>query len=102
MWLELGSAILPAVCLIIPSIRRNPVVFYTMLILTCVSITLNRYLMTVQALAIPVMPFDSWQIYVPNWAEWGACALVVAYSATVLSLAYRYLPMFPQETKLNT
>ena len=40
-------------------------------------------------------------IYAPNWAEWGACALVMAYAAMVLSLSYRYLPMFPQEARLN-
>ena len=72
-----------------------------MLTLTCISITLNRYLLTVQALAIPVMPFDAWRTYAPNWAEWGACALVMAYAAMVLSLSYRYLPMFPQEARLN-
>ena len=101
LWLELLCAALPAVFLVVPALRRIPSVFYAMLILSCVSITLNRYLMTVQALAIPVMPFDSWQTYVPNWAEWGACALVVAYSGMVLSLAYRYLPIFPQEKGLN-
>jgi molybdopterin-containing oxidoreductase family membrane subunit len=101
MWLELLCALLPAVLLIVPALRRIPSVFYSMLILSCVSVTLNRYLMTVQALAIPVMPFDSWQTYLPNWAEWGACALVVAYSGIVLSLAYRYLPIFPQEKGLN-
>lgn len=101
MWAELAFLVIPAICLIIPSTRRNPVIFYTMLILTSISITLNRYLLTVQALAIPVMPFDAWQTYNPNWAEWGACFLVFAYSAMALSLSYRYLPLFPQETKLN-
>ncbi len=101
MWAELGCAVVPAVCLIVPSLRRKPALFYTMLILTCVSVTLNRYLMTVQTLAIPVMPFDAWRTYAPNWVEWAACVLIFAYSAIVLSLSYRYLPIFPQETKLN-
>lgn len=101
MWAELLCIILPVIFLLKKSTRENPKVFYTMLVLTCVSITLNRYLLTVQALAIPVMPFDAWRTYAPNWAEWGACALVMAYAAMVLSLSYRYLPMFPQEVKLN-
>lgn len=100
-WAELLFALVPAVCLIIPSIRRKPAAMYSLMILGCISITLNRYLMTVQALAIPVMPFDSWQSYMPNWAEWGACALVFAYAAIVISLSYRYLPLFPQEKELN-
>ena len=101
MWAELLFIILPVIFLLKKSTRQNPKIFYTMLILTCISITLNRYLLTVQALASPVMPFDSWRTYAPNWAEWGACALVLSYAAMVLSLSYRYLPMFPQEARLN-
>ena len=101
MWTELLCIILPVIFLLKKSTRENPKIFYTMLTLTCISITLNRYLLTVQALAIPVMPFDAWRTYAPNWAEWGACALVMAYAAMVLSLSYRYLPMFPQEARLN-
>ena len=50
---------------------------------------------------MPVMPFDRWYEYAPNWAEWACCFLVFAYAAMVISLAYRYLPMFPQEAALN-
>ncbi len=100
-WAELLFALIPAICLIVPSIRQKPAAMYSLMALGCISITLNRYLMTVQALAIPVMPFDSWQTYMPNWAEWGACALIFAYAAIVLSLSYRYLPLFPQEKELN-
>ncbi len=100
-WLEHLCLIIPLVVLLCKNLRSKAPVMYTMMFLTCLSIVLNRYLLTVQGLAMPVMPFDSWFEYAPNWAEWACCFLVFAYAAMVLSLAYRYLPMFPQEAELN-
>ena len=100
-WAEHLLLIVPMFVLMKKSLREKPVVFYSMMILVCASITLNRYLLTVQGLAMPVMPFDAWQTYAPNWVEWACCALVFAYSAMALSLAYRYTPIFPQEAELN-
>ena len=100
-WAEHLLLIVPMFVLMVRKLRENPVIFYTMMILVCTSITLNRYLLTVQGLAMPVMPFDEWQTYAPNWVEWACCALVFAYSAMVLSLTYRYTPIFPQEPELN-
>ncbi len=100
-WMEHAFLIIPMVVLLIKSLREKPWIFYLMLFLTCASITINRYVLTVQGLAQPVMPFDSWYAYAPNWAEWASCFLVFAYAAMVLSLAYRYTPMFPQEAELN-
>ncbi len=93
--------VVPAIMLITPSIRNNPTLLYTAGILDCIGVTLNRYLFTVQAIAIPVMPFDSWQTYAPNWAEWATSGMIVAYGFLVMSLSYRYLPVFPQEKALN-
>jgi len=104
-WLMFTEIILcglvPAVMLITPSIRNNPTLLYTAGILDCIGITLNRYLFTVQAIAIPVLPFDNWQTYAPNWAEWATSGMIVAYGFLVMSLSYRYLPVFPQEKMLN-
>ncbi|WP_418764247.1 menaquinone reductase integral membrane subunit QrcD [Mailhella sp.] len=100
-WMEHAFIIIPMVVLLIKPLREKPWIFYLMLFLTCASITINRYVLTVQGLAQPVMPFDSWYSYAPNWAEWASCFLVFAYAAMVLSLAYRYTPMFPQEAELN-
>ena len=100
-WAEHLLLIVPMFVLMKKSLREKPVVFYSMMILVCASITLNRYLLTVQGLAMPVMPFDAWQTYAPNWVEWACCALVFAYGSMALSLAYRYTPIFPQEAELN-
>ena len=93
--------LLPAFLLFCGRLRAKPAVFYTAGILACVGVTINRYVMTVQALAIPVMPFDTWEFYTPNWAEWGASCMVIAYAWLCLAFSYRYLPMFPQERELN-
>jgi len=104
-WLMFSEIILcglvPAIMLITPSIRNNPTLLYTAGILDCIGITLNRYLFTVQAIAMPLLPFDNWQFYAPNWAEWATSGMIVAYGVLVMSLSYRYLPVFPQERALN-
>ncbi|GAB6124930.1 menaquinone reductase integral membrane subunit QrcD [Humidesulfovibrio idahonensis] len=104
-WLMFTEIILcglvPAIMLITPSIRNNPTLLYTAGILDCIGITLNRYLFTVQAIAIPLLPFDNWQTYAPNWAEWATSGMIVAYGFLVMSLSYRYLPVFPQERAMN-
>ncbi|WP_243545766.1 menaquinone reductase integral membrane subunit QrcD [Pseudodesulfovibrio tunisiensis] len=93
--------LVPAIMLVVPAIRNRPGLLYTAAILDCVGVTINRYVFTVQTIAFPAMPFDKWYVYYPNWVEWASCAMIVAYGVLVISLSYRYLPVFPQETKLN-
>ncbi|MBU1229364.1 MAG: polysulfide reductase NrfD [Proteobacteria bacterium] len=104
-WLMFSEIILcglvPAIMLITPSIRNNPTMLYTAGILDCIGVSLNRYLFTVQSIAMPILPFDNWQFYAPNWAEWATSGMIVAYGILVMSLSYRYLPVFPQERGLN-
>lgn len=102
LWMELGvCGILPAILLMIPTFRNIASILYIASFLTCAGIVINRFVFTVQTLAIPVLPFDQWHSYIPNWTEWATSILVLAYGAAVISLAYRYLPIFPQEKKLN-
>jgi molybdopterin-containing oxidoreductase family membrane subunit len=93
--------IVPCYMLLNKNMRANPTLLYTAAILNCTGITINRYVLTVQNLAMPSMPFDQWVTYAPNWAEWAPTFLVIAYGASLLSLSYRYLPVFPQEIELN-
>ncbi|MBR4422949.1 MAG: molybdopterin oxidoreductase, partial [Mailhella sp.] len=101
LYTELALIAIPAVLLLIPATRKTPFFFYLALIMTCCGVTVNRWVQTVQGSGMPVMPFDKWYLYVPNYVEWGACLMVFAFAGIVLSLAYRYCPMFPQEAKLN-
>jgi hypothetical protein len=52
-------------------------------------------------LAVPVMPFIGWVLYYPSWQEVATTILPVAYGIILISLSYRYLPVFPQEAELN-
>jgi molybdopterin-containing oxidoreductase family membrane subunit len=102
MWTELGlCGVIPAIMLIVPAIRNRPALLYLAAILDCTGIVINRYVFTVQTIALPVMPFDKWYTYAPNWAEIATSAMILAYGGLVLALSYRYLPVFPQEKELN-
>ncbi|MBU1249144.1 MAG: polysulfide reductase NrfD [Proteobacteria bacterium] len=102
MWMELGlCGVIPAIMLIVPAIRNRPGLLYLAAILDCTGIVINRYVFTVQTIAMPVLPFDTWYTYAPNWAEIATSAMILAYGGLVLALSYRYLPVFPQEKELN-
>jgi molybdopterin-containing oxidoreductase family membrane subunit len=99
---ELGiCGVIPAIILLIPKAREDEVLLIFACILNCAGIVINRFVFTVQTLAAPVMPFDTWQIYIPTWQEWAPTAALLAYGALLLSLSYRYLPVFPRERELN-
>jgi molybdopterin-containing oxidoreductase family membrane subunit len=57
--------------------------------------------MVMQPMAMPVMTFDSWVLYIPSWQEVATTILPVAGGIMVVALSYRYLPVFPQEKELN-
>jgi molybdopterin-containing oxidoreductase family membrane subunit len=102
LWVELGlCGVVPAIILVTKQLRNIPILLYTAAILDCAGVTINRYVFTVQGLAAPVLPFDDWAFYTPNWAEWLPAIMVIAYGFLIMSLAYRYLPVFPQERLLN-
>ncbi|MBW1982458.1 MAG: polysulfide reductase NrfD [Deltaproteobacteria bacterium] len=99
---ELGvCGVLPALMLLCPWCREDDVWLLTACVLDCTGILLNRFVFTVQTLAVPVLPFDQWQVYIPTWQEWAPTVALVAYGALLISLSYRYLPMFPREKELN-
>ncbi len=100
-WLEHALLFVGIIILGIPRLRQKPFLFYTALILTCYSVFLNRYVMVVQALGIPVMPFENWTYYWPNWTEWGTFAFIAGIFMIVMSVTYRYCNLFPAETELN-
>ena len=105
MWLlvaEIGvCGIIPAIILLTPQAREDEVLLIVACVLNCTGIIINRFVFTVQNLALPVLPFEQVQIYVPTWQEWAPTVALLAYGALLLSLSYRYLPMFPRERELN-
>ena len=89
--------VLPCVLLLVPALRRLAWLTRLAALLACLGVFINRYVQTVQNLALPSLPFEGWTSYLPNWVEAAPCLAAVAYGVMVLSLAYRYLPLFPAE-----
>jgi len=69
--------------------------------MTCGGIMLNRFVMTIQTLALPTLPFDQFLSYAPSWEEVAAFLAVVAYGVLLYSFTYRYTTIFPQEKELG-
>jgi molybdopterin-containing oxidoreductase family membrane subunit len=92
---------LPGVLLIRRSTRSRPWILVSAAVLACLGVLLNRFVLTIQTLALPTLSFDRFVSYFPNWQEFAVFGAVIAYAVIVYSFSYRYLPIFPQEKELN-
>ncbi len=93
--------VVPAALLITPKWRENRTLFTTAIVLAVIGVCVNRWVMILQMLAIPVLPFENWAMYFPSWQEVATTILPVCYGIILIMLSYRYLPVFPQEKELN-
>ncbi len=93
--------VLPALILITKRGRSNRKMLFTAVTLAAIGVCLNRWVMVLQVLAIPMLPFQSWNMYFPSWQEIATTVLPVAYGVILIMISYRYLPVFPQERELN-
>lgn len=93
--------LIPAVILLLPSLRRRSNWLVSAAALACVGVALNRFVMTIQTLALPTLGFDRFLTYWPSWQEIGAFLAVLAFGVLVYSFSFRYLPLFPQERELQ-
>ena len=91
----------PALILINEKGRRNPKTLFLATLLGVIGVSINRWVLVLQVMAVPVMPFDTWALYYPSWQEVATTILPVAYGVILVSLSYRYLPVFPNEVELN-
>jgi molybdopterin-containing oxidoreductase family membrane subunit len=91
----------PALVLLDARKRRDPRWLVPAAFLVCAGVALNRFVMTVQTLALPTLPFDPFLSYVPSWQEVASFLAVVAYGVLLYSLSFRYLNLFPQERELR-
>jgi Ni/Fe-hydrogenase subunit HybB-like protein len=103
-WVLLSEIVLfgflPAVLLIRRSTRLRPWILTSAAALACGGVLLNRFVMTIQTLALPTLSFDPFCTYFPSWQEFSVFGAVIAYGVIVYSISYRYLPLFPQEKQL--
>ena len=93
--------VVPAVILINSKLRENRTLFLAAICLAVIGVCLNRWVMVLQIMAVPVMSFDKWVLYYPSWQEVATTILPVAYGVILIAISYRYLPIFPQEAELN-
>jgi len=93
--------IVPAAILMTKAGRRNPTARLAAFVLGVIGVSLNRWVMVLQTMAVPVMTFDTWHFYYPSWQEVATTILPVAYGVILIMISFRYLPIFPQEAELN-
>jgi len=93
--------IVPAAILLTRKGRENNTTFWIAIILAVCGLGFNRWAMVLQVLAVPVLTFEGWPMYFPSWQEVATTLLPVAGGMIIISLCYRYLPVFPDEPELN-
>ncbi len=99
---EIGiCGLIPAVILITDKGRKNSMTLWIAVTLAVIGVCLNRWVMVLQVMAVPVMTFDQWVLYIPSWQEVATTILPVAYGIILIAISYRYLPVFPNEPELN-
>ena len=94
--------LLPALMLLSPLARRRTAWLVTAAAMACAGVVLNRFVMTIQTLALPTLPFDQFLSYLPSWQEVATFLAVIAYGVLVYSISFRYLNLFPQERELRS
>jgi molybdopterin-containing oxidoreductase family membrane subunit len=95
------GGVIPALMLVTPRVRQNPIGLFIATTLGVLGVSLNRWVMVLQVMAVPVMSFDQWVMYIPSWQEVATTILPVAYGVILVMISYRYLPVFPNEAELN-
>ena len=92
--------LIPALILLSSRLRANKTILLSAGFLVCTGIMLNRFVMTIQTLALPTLPFDNFLTYSPSWEEVATFLFVVAYGMLLYSFTFRYSVLFPQEREL--
>lgn len=94
--------LVPAVLLLSRRVRARTGLLVLSAAMACAGVVLNRYVMTIQTLALPSLPFDSFLSYSPSWQETAAFLAVLGYGVLLYSISFRWLNLFPEEKELAT
>ncbi|MBI3111569.1 MAG: polysulfide reductase NrfD [Ignavibacteriales bacterium] len=92
--------LLPALLLLRKRFREHRGWLITSAVFVLAGVALNRFVLTIQTLALPTLVFDEFLSYLPSWQEVATFSLVIAYGVVLYSVSFRYLPLFPQEREL--
>jgi len=93
--------LIPAMVLLSRRLRERTGILIGAALLACSGIVMNRFVMTIQTLALPTLPFDPFLSYVPSWQEVATFLAVVAYGVLLYSFSFRYMTLFPQERDIR-
>jgi menaquinone reductase, integral membrane subunit len=103
-WILFAEVVLlglvPAVLLLSRRVRARTGLLVLAAVMACAGVVLNRYVMTIQTLALPSLPFDSFLTYSPSWQETAAFLAVLGYGVLLYSISFRWLNLFPEERDL--
>jgi molybdopterin-containing oxidoreductase family membrane subunit len=69
--------------------------------MACCGVAVNRFVLTIQTLALPTLSFDRFLQYLPSWQETGTFLAVLAAAVLVYSISFRYFELFPEERELR-
>lgn len=94
--------LVPAALLLSRRVRARTGLLVLAATMACAGVVLNRYVMTIQTLALPSLPFDSFLSYSPSWQETAAFLAVLGYGVLLYSISFRWLNLFPEERELAT
>jgi len=93
--------VVPSIILITKTGRESSFLLISAVFLGALGACVNRWVMVLQVMAVPVMTFESWPMYFPSWQEIATTILPVAYGIILIMISYRYLPIFPQERQIE-
>jgi molybdopterin-containing oxidoreductase family membrane subunit len=93
--------LLPALIFLSPKRRASLPWLMSGALLACAGVAVNRFVMTIQTLAVPTLKFEPFMLYWPSWQEVATFLFVIAYGVILYSLSFRYLRLFPQERELQ-
>jgi menaquinone reductase, integral membrane subunit len=97
----IALGLVPALVLLSRRLRERTPILVGTAFLACCGIVMNRFVMTIQTLALPTLPFDVLMSYTPSWEEVATFLAVIAYGVLLYSFSFRYMTLFPQERDLR-
>jgi Ni/Fe-hydrogenase subunit HybB-like protein len=94
------GAVIPAVILLAPVLRKQDGLVILAALFAVTGIVVSRWNITLSGLVVPmdwspgVANVFGVNAYRPGWYEWGVATGVLGYALTALTLGLRYLPMY--------
>jgi len=93
--------LVPGIILVNRNIRQYKYLLWSALILAVLGTCINRWTLVMQTVAMPVLSFEKWHLYLPSWQEVATTLLPVAWGIILIALSLRYLPLFPDDREVN-